>query len=101
MKFDNFWNKIQKQRNDVRLETISRKQGFILSYDQKFDEAIIVPDSTQIPRHIPRKDFEKVWLQFKEIKGDAFRPAFYQRTSLNASYILPIMKKHLGGSNVN
>jgi len=97
MKMEQFWSKIQKQKGSLHLETAARKQKFTVSYDQKYDEFVVVPDSTEIPRHIPRKDFEKVWEVAKKIKGDPFRPAFYQRVTHSASYILVIMEHILRG----
>ena len=100
MKFDSFWDRINKHNDGFRLETKSRHQEFIFSYDSKYDEVIVIPESTSIPRHITQRDFENVWKKFKEIPGDAYRPAFYQRVTLNASYILAIMEHFLKGAKV-
>ena len=99
MKMEHFWEKVQRQRVDLHLETAARRQKFTVSYDPKFDEIVVVPESTEIPRHIPKKDFGKVWEHSKKVSGDLFRPAFYQRVTHNASYILVIMDHFLKGAN--
>ena len=101
MNFEQFWSKLSKEKKDIRLETSARKQGFTFSFDDKFNEVVVVPESTNIPRHILRNDFHNVWNKFKEINGDPYRPAFYQRVTHNASYILTIMNHLLKGDKVS
>lgn len=101
MKFEDFWKKIQKEDGKLKLKTRARGQDFTVSYDSHYDEVVVVPESTKMPRHIVRKDFEKVWSKFKEIEGDPYRPGYYQRDTHNASYILAIMEHFLKGGKAD
>lgn|SRR5574341_854878 len=100
MKFEDFWKRIQKDTGKLTLYTRARKQEFTVSYDAHYDDVVVTPESTKMPRHIFRKDFERVWEKFKDIEGDAYRPGYYQRDTHNASYILTIMEHFLKGERI-
>jgi len=65
---------------------------FEVAYDSSYDELVVIPSSTKMPRHITKKDFRKVWEKFVKVEGDPYRPGYYQRETRNASYILALVK---------
>ena len=100
MKLDQFWSKLEKLSRPITLKTRARKQEFELLYDSRYGDVVVTPFATKMPRHILRQDFERVWNKFKQIDGDSFRPGYYQRDTLNASYILVMMEHFLAGEKV-
>lgn len=97
MNFADLWGRIQKLlASEVETETVSRGKRFKAAYDSEYDEIIVTPLSTKVPRHISARDFRVVWEKSRRIEGDPYRPAYYQRESRNASYILTLIKTVLG-----
>jgi len=65
---------------------------FEVAYDSSYDELLVIPSSTKMPRHITKTDFRKVWEKFVKVEGNPYRPGHYQRETRNASYILALVK---------
>lgn len=92
MKFDEFWKRIQKETEGLKLHTLARKREFTVSYDAHNDEAVVVPVSTNTPRRVPRREFARLWYKLEQVEGEPYRAKYYQRDSHNASYILALIE---------
>ncbi len=95
MQFDEFWENTKKfLAQGVELETISRAK-FKAQFDTSGGVVLVIPESTNLPRDVNKKDFKNVYEKMRELRrryDDIFRPALYQRITRNSSYILPIIK---------
>jgi len=100
MQLEQLWSKLARLSKPLTLKTRARGQEFEISYDSHYNDIVVTPFTTKMPRHILHYDFEKVWKKFKQIDGDPFRPGYYQRDTHNASYILAIIEHFLKGEKV-
>ncbi len=90
---EDVWTQLQGHfSKETRLKTISGQREFKAVYDRAYDEIVVTPDSTMMPRHITKIDFRKVWAKFVTIKEKPYRPGYYQRETRNASYIIALIK---------
>jgi hypothetical protein len=90
---EDVWVHIQGHfSKETCLKTISTRQEFKVVYDGTYDEIVVTPQSSKMPRHITKSDFRKVWEKFVIITDQPYRPAHYQRETRNASYILALIK---------
>ena len=96
MDFESVWKQVRNRySSEVELTTISTHREFKALYDSSYDEIIVMPLSTKMPRHITKKDFRKVWEKFVKVEVNPYRPGHYQRETQNASYTLALIKEIL------
>jgi len=100
MNFDEFW---QKRRDLLRAKhdfvTLDRGKGF--EARNTVDGIVVIPESSGKKRPVKEEEFRKIWRLCKDSPKEVrFRPGEYQRTTVNASYIITIMKQVLGNEEM-
>jgi len=91
--FEALWSQTRdRYSNEVELKTISTQREFKVIYDGSYDEVVVTPLLTKMPRHITKTDFRRVWEKFVKVEVNPYRPGHYQRETRNASYILALIK---------
>lgn len=96
--FESVWTQVRNRySSEVELTTISTHREFKAVYDSSYDEIIVMPLSTKMPRHITKKDFQRVWEKFVKVEVNPYRPGHYQRETQNASYTLALIREILEG----
>jgi len=98
MDFESVWVQVRNRySSETMLTTISTRREFKAVYDGSYDEIIVMPLSTKMPRHITKKDFQRVWEKFVKVEVNPYRPGHYQRETQNASYTLALIREILEG----
>ena len=92
MKFDEFWDiLIKKLRTKHTFTTLKRPQKFDAIYS--FNEVIITPHSSKLPRKPTKTNFKMIWKSECSFDPDErYAVSNYKQTSGNASYILTLIK---------
>ncbi len=97
MNFSNFWN-VLKHSGKVKLETLTRKKEFTISYDSGHDVVLVIPSTTH-PRSITRNEFEKVWSKARNVTNP-YVPVNYHDITFQSSYVVAILKFFLKNEKI-
>lgn len=92
---DIYWERIKEALSSEIELSLPTGSPFKATYDSEYNQIVIVPIKTGIPRRINFTEWERFVNKYNDIENGPYnplRPGHYAQVSFNSSYLIALVK---------